>query len=47
MSPVLVVIFKKLPDDPAGMPFVEDDHVVKAFPFQGANHAFAIPVLPG
>jgi len=47
VSPVFMVIFKKLTNDPASMPLVEDDHVVEAFPLQGADHAFAIPVLPG
>jgi hypothetical protein len=29
MGPVMVVILKKLPDDSAGMPFIENDHVVE------------------
>jgi hypothetical protein len=38
---------EETPDDSAGMPFIENDHVVEALALQGADHPFAVSILPG
>ncbi len=43
----LIVIDEIVFQDPAQMPFVEDDHVIKALATDGPYNPFDVTVLPG
>ena len=47
MCPSLIVIDEIVFQDPAQMPFVEDNHMVKALATEGPYNPFYVTVLPG
>ncbi len=47
MRPTGIVIFDELRQYRVQMPFVQDDHVIEAFPSQRAHHSFGNGILPG
>ena len=47
MAARLIVVTDIFAKDPSQVTFAEDDHVVKAFPPDGADNPFSVGVLPG
>jgi hypothetical protein len=47
MCPGMVIILKILGQDSVQMPFVQHDRMVQTLPAYGADHAFAVRILPG
>ena len=46
VGPRTVIIVEVRAKNAPQMPLIEDDHVVQAFPSNGADHTFNIRVLP-